>query len=251
MFLDRVLEATRARIGTLPEKYPQRLYDSPRSLSQAIQLVSGRNAVIAELKYASPASGPLTQSLSPVHLANSMIGAGCTGLSILTEPTFFSGSTAILEQVRGISSVPILRKDFIIDERQVYETRAIGADAILLIAGILKDELPYFVDLSLSLGLEPLVEVHTLSDVQHALHADATLIGINNRNLDTLDIDLGITPRLFPSFAGTDTTIISMSGIQTPEDIRRLKGYCHAFLIGTALMKSPHPMTTLEEFVFA
>ncbi|MDD1672747.1 MAG: indole-3-glycerol-phosphate synthase [Methanomicrobiales archaeon] len=249
--LDRILGATRERVSYLPGEFSGRFTDKPRSLAGAIHSVRGKNAIIAELKCTSPTSGPFRPSFYPVPLATDLIGGGCIGLSVLTEPTFFGGSISTLKQVRRISPVPVLRKDFIIDERQVYETRAMGADAILLIAGILKDQLPLYVNLSLTLGLEPLVEVHTLTDVKRAHTTEATLIGINNRNLDTMDIDLETTLRLSPHLAGKDTTIISMSGIQTPEDIRHLKGYCHAFLIGSALMRSSHPTETLEGFVSA
>jgi indole-3-glycerol phosphate synthase len=184
-------------------------------------------------------------------MASELIAAGCIGLSVLTEPHFFGGSTEMLKKVRRVAQVPILRKDFIIDERQVYETRALGADAILLIAKILGDRLPSFVELSCSVGLEPLVEVHTPGEVDLALVSGATLCGINNRDLETMRIDMNTTRRLFPLLRKEDSLVVSMSGIRGPSDIRYLREDCDAFLIGTAIMQSSHPKLSLEEFVCA
>jgi indole-3-glycerol phosphate synthase len=156
-----------------------------------------------------------------------------------------------LKKVKKNSSVPVLRKDFIIDIRQVYETRALEADAILLIAKILGDRLSPFVDLSRELGLEPLVEVHTPEEAECALASGADLIGINNRDLVTMETDLDTTRRLFPILRGGGRLVVSMSGISTPDDIRYLSRSADAFLIGTAIMRSKNQKKCVEGFVFA
>jgi len=251
MILNRILEVTRERVAHLPSGLSIPSSDV-RSFSHAIQSVGeDRNAIIAELKYASPTEGTFAAYHDLPTLAQAVIKGGCIALSIVTEPSFFGGSNMILEQVRKISRLPILRKDFIIDERQVYETRVLGADAILLIARILGERLPSFVDLSFNLGLEPLVEIHSLGDAERALATRAILIGINNRDLDTMVVDLDTTRQLSSQVSGTGRIVISMSGIQTPEDVRHLQGYCSAFLIGSAVMKAERRRDAVEGFVFA
>lgn len=251
MILDKILQATSERVaqmGDLSDIAPSYRH---KSLRDAILSVHGRNAVIAELKYASPTTGSPGTAGEPEMIARAMIAGGCTALSVLTEPDFFLGSVEHLKKVKKSSSVPVLRKDFIIDIRQVYETRALEADAILLIAKILGDRLPSFVDRSRELGLEPLVEVNTPEEAECALASGADLIGINNRDLRTMETDLGTTRRLFPLLRGGGRLVVSMSGISTPDDIRYLSGSADAFLIGTAIMRSKNQKKCLEGFVFA
>lgn len=251
MILDEILQATSERVaqmGDLPVVDPPYRH---KSLRDAILSVHGRNAVIAELKYASPSTGSQGTPGEPEMVARSMIDGGCTALSVLTEPSFFLGSAEDLKKVKKSSSVPVLRKDFIIDVRQVCETRALGADAILLIAKILGDRLPAFVDLSRELGLEPLVEVHTPEETECALASGADLIGVNNRDLRTMETDLGTTRRLSPLLRGGGRLVVSMSGISTPDDIRYLSGSADAFLIGSAIMRSKNQKKCVEGFVFA
>jgi indole-3-glycerol phosphate synthase len=251
MILEEILKTTEARVSQIevkPDHDPG--YRSCR-LSDAIRCAVGKNAVIAELKYASPSEGSFSPRKGPELMAAELIMAGCIGLSVLTEPHFFGGSTEMLKKVRRVAPVPILRKDFIIDERQVFETRALGADAILLIAKILGDRLPSFVDLSRSVGLEPLVEVHTPGEVELALISGATLCGINNRDLETMKIDINTTRRLSPRLRSEGCIVVSMSGIRRPSDIRYLNRDGDAFLIGTAIMQSANPQMSLEEFVCA
>jgi indole-3-glycerol phosphate synthase len=249
MILDHILEATADRVALLPDSFPTCTFGKPRSLSQAIRSVVRSNAIIGELKFFSPLKGVLREPADPSDLAQDLIQGGCVALSVLTEPAFFRGSPDMLTKIRQSSPVPVLRKDFIIDEKQVYETRAMGADAILLIARILGDDLQSLVTLSRELGIEPVVEVHTPREVDNALSTEASLVGINNRNLDTMEVDLSITERLAPLCIGV--TRISMSGITTPTDLFRVKGLCDAFLIGSALMKSADPKHTMEGFVSA
>lgn len=251
MILDTILQATSERVAQLHDLPAIDPSCRHKSLRDAILSAHGRNAVIAELKYASPSAGSLNVKREPEEMARAMVDGGCRALSVLTEPAFFGGSVEILKKVQKISPVPVLRKDFIISKRQVRETQALGADAILLIATILGERLPSFVDLSRALGLEPLVEVHTPDDVDTALATGAGLIGINNRDLKTMATDLDTTRRLFPLLTGKGRLVVSMSGISTPADIRYLKGCADAFLVGSAIMRSKDPRQCMEEFVSA
>ncbi len=178
-------------------------------------------------------------------------GRGCIALSVLTEPYYFGGSGQDIARVKTAVSIPVLRKDFVIDERQIAESRALGADAVLLIAAVLKKRLPLFVDLAQEYDLEPLVEVHTRSDVELALSTHAELIGINNRNLSTLRTDRATTRLLSEDVRSTGRTIVSESGMLTGDDIREMKPYCDAFLIGSSIMAHDRPEKKLEEYVCA
>jgi indole-3-glycerol phosphate synthase len=172
-------------------------------------------------------------------------------LSVLTEPYFFGGTAQDIARVKSAVSIPVLRKDFIINEQQIAESRALGSDAVLLIAAVLKERLPVFVDLALDYGLEPLVEVHDATDVKTALATRAELIGINNRNLATLTIDRSTTRLLSESIRSAGRTIVSESGMRSADDIREMKPYCDAFLIGSSIMTHERPEKKLEEFVCA
>ncbi|ABN56009.1 MULTISPECIES: indole-3-glycerol-phosphate synthase [Methanoculleus] len=251
MILDDIVRSTRERLRDLdqsvvdPDPLPR------RSLAAAIRTSSERHAVIAEVKYASPSRGRIHEGCTPEAIAREFVAAGAAGLSVLTEPTYFSGSIENLARVRRAVSVPVLRKDFIVDERQLGETRALGADAVLLIARVLGNRLPAFVDSALALGLEPLVEVHDRDEMERALATNATLIGINNRNLATMTIDLSTTVRLAGAARDAGRVVVSESGIMWPYDVRSLSRHCDAFLIGSALMSARDRRKRLEGFVFA
>jgi indole-3-glycerol phosphate synthase len=251
MILNDILRCTEARVaamGALPSPpYPH----TPISLAGAIRNACDRMAVIAELKSASPSKGSIKPEMDATSMAGEFIAGGAIALSVLTEPHFFGGSTDLLLRVRSCTGVPILRKDFIIDMAQLEETRALGADAVLLIAGVLGDALPDFVDRCFALGLEPLVEVHTKEEVPAALASGAEVIGINNRDLRTLKIDLRTTGNLSAMVRKEGRLVVSESGILWPYHVKALKGDCDAFLIGTALMASKQPRKTLEGFVYA
>jgi indole-3-glycerol phosphate synthase len=177
--------------------------------------------------------------------------SGCVALSVLTEPYFFGGTVRDIRDVKGAVSVPVLRKDFIIDERQLAETRALGADAVLLIAAVLGRRLPAFVELVREYRLEPLVEVHTKAEVELALATGTVIIGINNRDLSTLAIDRSTTRILSESIRSAGRLIVSESGIRSADDVREMKQHCDAFLIGSSIMADIHPQKKLEEFVCA
>ena len=216
----------------------------------------GMVPVIAEVKPASP--GKELRDITPADaadIARQMERGGAVALSVLTEPEFFHGSIENLNSVRNSVSLPVLRKDFIIDELQMGQAKS---DLILLIAGVLGDELDSFVELALSKGFEPLVEVHDRSELEIALRTGATLIGINNRDLGTLEIDLGTTEELAPIVRdfdrsnGTHHIIVSESGVHTVEDVRRvMSAGADAILIGTAIIKAPDVFSKTKELVRA
>lgn len=251
MILDHLAAASRARAALLPTSgYPLSSHQ-PVSLARAIRDAGERHAVIAEIKPASPSQGAIRTIPDAGSLGAALAGAGCVGLSVLTEPELFGGSVQALQQVRAATTVPILRKDFITDLRQIAETRAMGADAALLIARLLGDDLPLFVGAALDAKLEPLVEVHTEDELNAALATGTPLIGINNRDLATLEIDRSVTRRLAHLAAGAGRIVISESGIRTPGDLLELTPFADAFLIGTAVMAAPDPVMALKGFIHA
>jgi indole-3-glycerol phosphate synthase len=172
-------------------------------------------------------------------------------LSVITEPAFFHGNTATIPAIRSEVQVPIVRKDFIVDTRQLTETRRLGADAVLLITAILGDQLPEFVEAAYRERLEPLVEVHSRQEAEAALETGADLIGINNRNLKTLKTDLSTTCRLAPLIRKEGRTVIAESGVTWPCDIRTLRPYASGYLIGSSIMAAKNPRKKLEGFVYA
>lgn len=251
MILDRIVESTRTRVTALPQVVEMDIPYRHRSLRDAILLSGEKNAVIAELKYASPTRGKIGITARPVDLAMDLESGGATALSVLTEPDYFGGSTASLPIVRERTTIPLLRKDFIIDLRQLYETRALQADAVLLIGRVLGDSLPLFVETAQGLGLEPLVEIHSRKEIPLALSCGAEIIGINNRDLDSGKIDLTTTELLAPLLDDGEHLIVSESGICWPCDVSRLKKHCDAYLIGSAITSSGSPRKRVEGFVCA
>jgi indole-3-glycerol phosphate synthase len=197
-------------------------------------------ALIAEVKQASPSKGVLRADFDPLGLARTYAGNGAACISVLTDEEFFRGHDRYLEQIRGAVEVPLLRKEFIIDQWQIAESRALGADAILLIAAILTpQELREYQAHAQGLGMAALVETHTAEELQAALYVEAPLIGINNRNLHTFETTLETTERL-AAMAGhsPDRLLVSESGIYTPQDVERVaRCGARAVLVGEALMR--------------
>lgn len=221
----------------------------PRSLYNALSR-AGPVSCIAEVKKASPSKGLLRDLYDPIEIAIECESNGAAAVSVLTEESHFLGSMDHLLAVRHNISRPVLRKDFIVDPYQIYESSAFGADAVLLIVAILTSEqLVELKQLAEHLGLEVLVEVHDLQELRVALEAGATMIGVNNRDLKTFKVDLYTSLNLAPYFPGSIVSV-SESGIGSPGDIRKLRevGY-DAFLIGERLMKSAHPGRTLRELM--
>lgn len=209
-------------------------------------------SLIAEIKFASPSAGVIREKTDPCALGRIYEDAGTAAISFLTDSRFFGGNLEELLRLKNAVSLPVLRKDFIIDPIQVKESFLYGADAILLIARILsKSQLNELLVLSKELGLTPLTEIHDLHDLEKSVDSGAEIIGINNRDLDTFEVDLQTTLDLAPRVP-EKCTIVSESGICHPEDIEKLKGSgIHAILVGTSIMKSGDMGMKIKELVTA
>lgn len=218
----------------------------PRSLGEAILNAKG-NAIISEIKPASP-SGKIRDVEDPASIAEEMMSGGACAISVLTEEKFFGGSLENLRAVSRISSVPVLRKDFIFDESQIDEAYYFGADSVLLIASFFDGgALARFIEKSRKMGMEPLVEVHSKEDIKKAESAGARIFGVNNRDKDTLKIDLERTKLL----KGVRGIKVSASGVKSTGDLEFVLQYCDAALIGTAIMKAGDVKEKVREFVHA
>src|SRR6266478_8823997 len=250
--LDRILETRRAEVEhrkrVLPEaalRYGVGAADPLRDFAAALSR-EGLN-VIAELKPASPSRGILREPFDAVELARSFESAGAAVLSVLTEAEFFRGSLKNLRDARKSVQLPVLRKDFIFDPWQVWETRANDADSFLLIVAILGDALLRdLIELGRELGMEPLVEVHCGEEIDRALSASARIVGINNRDLKTLTVNVETSFELIGRIP-EDCIAVSESGLRTHDDLAKLRaaGF-DAFLIGTHLMLAPDPAAALS-----
>ena len=206
----------------------------------------GRVNIIAECKRRSPARGVLARSYEPGEIARVYERAGAAAISVITETTFFDGALAHLEAVRAATSLPLLRKDFVLDEYQLYEARAAGADAVLLIVALLDDRsLERLARCAADLGLAALVEVHSSLEIEAARDAGADIIGVNSRDLRTLAVDVRVCDALIQQ-APHGCVMVAESGMRRREDLERLAacGY-HAFLIGEFLMTAPDPAAAL------
>ena len=224
---------------------------APRGFVAALEakISSGAAAVIAEIKKASPSKGVMRADFRPAAIAQSYEQAGAACLSVLTDRDFFQGDDSYLQQVRAVTALPALRKDFIIDDYQIYEARALGADCILLIVAALGDaQLREFAGLANHLGLDVLVEVHDGVELGRALQLDVRLIGINNRNLRSFETRLATTLELLERIP-PERRVVTESGIHTPQDVALMRAHgVHAFLVGEAFMVTPDPgaaITTL------
>ena len=206
-------------------------------------------SIIAEVKRASPSKGIIAEDFDYVFIAKDYEDAGASAISVLTEPYFFKGSNDYLKEISENVSIPILRKDFVIDEYMIWEAKAIGASAVLLIVSILSIvELKKFLDLAHDLGLSAIVEAHDGNEIRTALNVGAEIIGVNNRNLTDFSVDIENSISLRRCVSG-DVVFISESGIKTPEDVRRLKeNDVDAVLIGETLMKCDDKKAMISEF---
>jgi len=253
MILDTIVAAKRREVDERKAARP--LADLERTVAElpptrdfAGGLAHG--GIIAEVKRRSPSRGMLREGLDPVGIARTYQAHGAAAISVLTDAPFFGGSEADLAAVRTATSLPILRKEFILDAWQIFESRVAGADAILLIAAILPDrELRNYRELAAALGLEALVEVHDRPELDRALASDATLVGINNRNLQTFVTDLGTSLDLAPLIP-SDRIAVSESGIGSRADIERLRAAgIGTFLVGETLIAAADPGRKLEELL--
>jgi indole-3-glycerol phosphate synthase len=223
---------------------------APRGFLDALkaQLSRGQAAVIAEIKKASPSKGVLREDFDPAAIAASYERAGAACLSVLTDIDFFQGADDYLRQARAACSLPVLRKDFVIDPYQVYEARSLGADCILLIVAALDDDrLLGLLQLAEALSMDALVEVHDAAEMQRALATPAPLIGVNNRNLRSFETTLQTTLDLLGGFPD-DRLLVTESGIHNREDVALMREHgVHAFLVGEAFMKAADPGQKLAE----
>jgi indole-3-glycerol phosphate synthase len=210
-----------------------------------------RLALIAEVKKASPSAGVLCKDFDPVRIAKAYEAAGASCLSVLTDEKFFQGSLDSLRQIRAAVKLPLLRKDFIIDERQILEAIEWGADAILLIVAILSDEqLQKFHSLAVEAGLAALVEVHDGEELDRALKISPALVGVNNRNLKTFKVDLGTTEQLASRITHHGLLLVAESGIRTRADAERLKRCgANAILVGESLMRGGDVKLKVRELI--
>ncbi|GAB6035255.1 indole-3-glycerol phosphate synthase TrpC [Galenea microaerophila] len=222
----------------------------PRGFANAmlVQVESGKPAVIAEIKKASPSKGILRDPFEPVEIAKDYAQHGATCLSVLTDRDFFQGSNEYLQAVREAVDLPVIRKDFIVDDYQVYEARAIGADCILLIAAAIGDAQMYeLTQTALQLGMDVLVEVHNEVELERALRLPLPLIGINNRNLHTFEVSLDTTLKMLDKIPD-DRLVVTESGILSAEDVKTMQAHqVNAFLVGEAFMRAENPGEALSQ----
>lgn len=258
MILDDILTKKRKDLEELKMRLPlarlQKIAEARttfirRNFKQSLQNTKKIN-IIAELKKASPSEGLLREDFQPMRLAEIYEISGASAISILTEPHYFMGRSSYLKTVRQVTSIPLLRKDFIFERYQIYETAILEADAFLLISSLLsEEELRDFIVLGKSLGMDALVEVHSDEDLHKALAAGAEIIGINNRNLRTLEVNTRNAERLIPHIPAGKVIVVE-SGLKTHDEILSYKSIgTHAFLIGRTFMKSPDIAQTFHQLL--
>jgi indole-3-glycerol phosphate synthase len=258
MILDKILrdkneELKLARLRLPLARIRKLAREHTGTLDLAARLKSDKIQIIAEVKKASPSRGVICRNFDPLKIASIYSENGAAAISVLTESKYFQGSLDYLKDIRnslGSSRPPLLRKDFIFDPYQVYESRVFGADAVLLIAAILnKDQLKGLLDLSHDMEMQCLVETHNERELESALNSEAKIIGINNRDLQTFKTDLSTTERLIELIPG-DRIIVSESGIKNKTDMEKLKSWgVNAALIGEALVGSDDIALTLKELL--
>ncbi|HEX2750033.1 MAG TPA: indole-3-glycerol phosphate synthase TrpC [Verrucomicrobiales bacterium] len=221
-----------------------------RSLYAALHQGPEHLAVIAEVKKASPSVGVIAEDFDPVAVAKVYDRGGASAISVLTDEQFFQGHLSYLSRIRAVTGAPLLRKDFIVDEVQIYESVVAGADAILLIvAALTQPELLHLLKVAGGCQLDVLVEVHDREELDRALETDACILGINNRNLKTFEVDLHTTEVLSEDVP-EDIILVSESGIKTPADARKVFQWgANGVLAGEALMRSENPALTIHEFM--
>jgi len=240
------------RLSFKPRKELEKstLFNRPTiSLKESVRN-KARHGIIAEIKRKSPSKGIINPKVSVEKISKGYVEAGASAISVLTDNYYFGGSSEDLTQVRELNQCPVLRKDFIVHEYQVVEAKAIGADAILLIAGTVSgSELKRLSKLANSLGLEILLEVHNEEELRQTLDVPADLIGVNNRNLQTFEVSLNVSRYLIGKIP-KGITAVSESGIETPSTIKELRelGYS-GFLIGQYFMQNGSPETACKEFI--
>lgn len=265
-FLERIVRDRRRRVAEAGRNLPMEVlreqasrrapaFDVPARLAAWPDVLqqppTTRRAVIAEIKRYSPSRGPIRPDLDPVKIARAYEAAGAFAISVLTEPDHFGGSPAYLAAVREVVNIPLLYKDFVVDPYQLWEARAAGADLVLLIVAVLGEATAEYVRLAREAGLEPLVEVHSRAELSVALESEATLVGINNRDLTTFTVDLAVSRELLPAVP-SDIFAVSESGLRSCVDLDELAGLgARAFLVGERLLTTHDPGAALAELVEA
>ena len=260
-YLSKILEVTKISVAEKKKTLPLNQISSSsekipptRGFMDALKTSIEINqvAVIAEMKKASPSQGLIRRNYEPSELAKQYQRMNAACLSVLTDEIFFKGSLEHISIVKETVNLPVLRKDFIVDEYQIYESLHIGADCILLIVSALsKKELKEFNNLASDLGLEVLVEVHNKEEIERALELNPKLIGINNRNLETFEVDLRVSIDLSKEIPA-DILTVSESGIKSPMDVKNLKSSeINVFLVGETFMRAKDPGQELQELFFS
>jgi len=242
--LDEIVAKTKSKLEekkqglSLEELISKIDFENLKETNFKKSLQNKAEAIIAEIKKASPSAGIISENFDPVLKSKEYESFGASALSILTEEDYFLGNIQYLKDVKAITSLPILRKDFIVDEYQIYESKLIGADCILLIASILNDEeLKNFSEIAERLKLDYIIEVHDEEELQRVQHFSNAIIGVNNRNLKTFDVDINNSVELKKIFEG-ENIFIAESGIKSKKDIEYLQQHnINVFLIGESLMK--------------
>ena len=253
--LQKILAQKAVEIEAAKRRAPEQrllaqIADAPPVRSLCAALRKERLAVIAEIKKASPSAGVIRANFDPLAIATSYVNAGADAISMLTDEQFFQGSLEYIRQVRPLTPIPILRKDFIVDGYQLLEARAAGADAVLLIVAALEQSaLRDLLQQTHELGMDALIETHTQAELEVAIGVGAKILGINNRSLETFQIDLATTEQLAP-LAPRGTILVAESGLHTGDDLRRMiAAGVNAVLVGTHFMKSPDPGAALRQFL--
>ncbi|MFC4078082.1 indole-3-glycerol phosphate synthase TrpC [Salinithrix halophila] len=256
MFLNRITEVKRRELEVLRTRLSHQEEETVKELPPCRSLVAAMTkkspspALIAEVKPASPSKGVIRERVNPVETARGYEAGGASAVSVLTDASFFKADAANLSQVKPAVSIPVLRKDFILDPLQVLESRLIGADAILLIAAILsEDQLQSLTMEAHRLGMEVLLEIHGEEEIPRALAAKPNVLGINNRNLATFETDLAVTERLYPKIP-RGIPVIGESGIHSRNDYKRLeRAGVDGVLVGEYLMRQPSPEVAVRELL--
>lgn len=258
MILDQIITSRRKQVELLKAQqtigeFERQIEESKLgyySFKDALHAKEKQINIIAEVKKASPSKGLICKEFDPVKIAKAYEMGGAAAISVLTEPSFFQGRNEYLTQIKENVKLPLLRKDFVIDEIQIYEARAIGADGILLIVAALTDqELKAYLQKANELGLDALVETHDEEEVKRALEAGAEIIGVNNRDLRNFEVRLETSEKL-SRLIPKDKVFVSESGVHTKEDVRRLKKIgANALLIGESVVKVADPVSALRNFM--
>ena len=254
MILDKIVKTKKKEVALLKElmKLPSKSLKLGKSRNFKVAISGPEIRLIAETKAASPSAGTILKKYSPKKNALAFENAGASAVSVLTDEKYFHGELKDIEKVRSSVKLPVLRKDFIIDASQIYESFLAGADAVLLIVRILDmSRLKSFIRLIRDLGMDALVEVHSAKEAKLAINAGADIIGINNRDLDTLKVDLNTTLNIINAVPGLNNKlIVSESGIKTRDDIDLLKNAgVSAVLVGEAILKSKDMKAKIRELI--